>query len=185
MLVPILPTTKEDIEEIISLESIKDFCREIGESNNASLEDMLLSAIEEAEGVTNRQLFTATYELVLSTIKPIVYLPKNPIQEILEIKYLENGDYITMDKSDYFLHEELELGQVVFEKIPGIKEHKQAVKIKFKCGYKKTNFPHDLKQWLKVKVSTLNEFREEFVSGVSVNKVTHVDSVLFNHRIRP
>ncbi len=50
-------------------------------------------------------------------------------------------------------------------------------------GYRK-DFPNDLKQWLKVKVSTLFEFREEIVSGITISKTKHVDSILQRYRIR-
>ena len=64
-----------------------------------------------------------------------------------------------------------------------IKNHMKAVKITFTSGYLK-DFPNDLKQWLKVKVSTLFEFREEIVSGTIISKTKHVDSILQRYRIR-
>ena len=64
-----------------------------------------------------------------------------------------------------------------------MKNHKQAVRITFKSGYA-SNFPADLRQWLKVRVSTLYEYREELTAGVSIAKNNHVDSILQRYRIR-
>lgn len=184
MIVQKVAPIQADIDEILSLEDAKRFIRVVDTDDDADIQSFIDSAITEAQDITNRQFATATYELYLSEFKREIKLPKNPIQEIISIEYLDSSNsYITLDPTSYFLCEDLEIGVVVFRVIPGIKSERNAIRITFKCGYK-TNFPADLKQWLKVRVSTLFEYREELTAGISISKNNHVDSILQRYRIR-
>lgn len=186
MLVQIVAPGKDDISIILSLEEVKSFCRVVGNHDDKDLSSMTLAAINDAEDITNKQFATATYELYLENFKKEIRLPKNPIQDILEVSYLNvEGSYSILDSTSYYFYEDLERGVIVFEKIPGVKKHKKAVKITFKCGYsKEEDFPPLLRMWLKNRVSTFYEFREEFMSGTTVSNVSHVDDVLNRFKIR-
>lgn len=184
MIVQKVAPTKDDLDVILSLEEAKKFIRVIDTEDDEDIQSFINSAIAEAQDITNRQFATATYELYLSEFKREIKLPKNPIQEIISIEYLDSSNnYVLLDSSSYFLYEDLEIGTIVFKTIPGIRVEKKAVKITFKSGYT-TAFPADLKQWLKVRVSTLYEYREELTAGVSISKNNHVDSILQRYRIR-
>lgn len=184
MIVQKVAPTPTDIDEILSLEDAKRFIRVVDTDDDADIESFIDSAITEAQDITNRQFASATYELYLSEFKREIKLTKNPIQEIISIEYLDNSNsYITLDPTSYFLYEDLEIGVIVFRVIPGIKSERKAIRITFKSGYG-SKFPADLRQWLKVRVSTLYEYREEITSGVSIAKNNHVDSILQRYRIR-
>lgn len=184
MIVQKVAPTRTDIDEILSLEDAKRFIRVVETDDDADIQSFIDSAITEAQDITNRQFASATYELYLSEFKREIKLPKNPIQEIISIEYLDSlNSYITLDSDSYFLCEDLEIGVIVFRTTPGIKSERNAIKITFKSGYA-SNFPADLRQWLKVRVSTLYEFREELTAGVSIAKNNHVDSILQRYRIR-
>ena len=184
MIVQKVAPTQTDIDEILSLEDAKRFIRVVDTDDDADIQSFIDSAITEAQDITNRQFASATYELYLSEFKREIKLPKNPIQEIISIEYLDSSNnYVALDSSSYFLYEDLEIGTIVFKTIPGIRVEKKAVKITFKSGYG-SKFPADLRQWLKVRVSTLYEYREEIVIGTIVAKTNHVDSVLQRYRIR-
>ncbi len=184
MIVQKVAPAQTDINEILSLEDAKKFIKVIGTDDDADIQDFINSAITEAQEITNRQFASATYELYLSEFKREIKLPKNPIQEIISIEYLDSSNnYVVLDSTSYFLYEDLEIGTIVLKTIPGIRVEKKAVKITFKSGYI-TNFPADLRQWLKVRVSTLFEYREELTAGVSIAKNNHVDSILQRYRIR-
>ncbi len=184
MIVQKVAPEQTDIDFILSLDEAKRFIRVIDTEDDLDIQSFINSAIAEAQDITNRQFATATYELYLSEFKREIKLPKNPIQEILSIEYLDSSNnYITLDSNSYFLYEDLEIGTIVFRTIPGVRVEQKAVKITFKSGYV-SDFPADLKQWLKVRVSTLYEYREELTAGVSISKNNHVDSILQRYRIR-
>ncbi len=187
MLVQKVAPLKEDIDKILSLDEAKEFIRVSDNEEDKDIQSFINSAIAEAEGITNRQFAKATYELYLSNFpRENFKFPKNPIQEIVSIEYMDlEGNYQTIDQSGYYLFTRYEVGHIVFNIFPSfkIKNHMKAVKITFTSGYLK-DFPNDLKQWLKVKVSTLFEFREEIVSGAIISKTKHVDSILQRYRIR-
>lgn len=187
MIVQKVAPTQTDIDEILSLEDIKSFIRVIGTEDDEDIRSFLSSAITEAEDITNRQFAKATYELYLPNFpRENFCFPKNPVNEIVSIEYMDlDGNYQTIDSSTYYLYKKYEVGQIVFDVLPNvqIKWHKQAIKITFTSGYE-NNFPADLKQWLKVRVSTLFEYREELTAGVSVAKNNHVDSILQRYKIR-
>ncbi len=187
MIVPKVVPTQTDIDEILSLEDAKRFIRVVDADDDADIQSFIDSAITEAQDITNRQFASATYEMYLSNFpRENFKFPKNPVQEIVSIEYMDiNGVYQTIDSTSYYLFHEYEVCKIVFYTFPVItmKNHKQAVRITFKSGYA-SNFPADLRQWLKVRVSTLYEYREELTAGVSIAKNNHVDSILQRYRIR-
>ena len=187
MLVMKVAPLESDINSILSLDSAKEYLRVLDNDEDNTITSCILSAISEAEGLTNRQFATATYELCLSNFPGENFkFPKNPIQEIVSIEYMDlEGNYQVIDSSSYYLFREYEVGKIVFNTTPNvqIKNHKQAVKITFKSGYL-NKFPADIKQWLKVRVSTLFEYKEELVIGTIVAKTNHVDAILQRYKIR-
>ncbi|UTJ05394.1 head-tail connector protein [Arcobacter roscoffensis] len=181
----VAPTT-ESIEAILSLEDAKEFANIVGAHDDKVMSDLIKAAINDAEDITNRQFASATYELTLPKFTQNMRLPKNPIQGVSKIEYMDqDGNYQTLETANYFFYEELEVGTLVFENLPGLKVHPQAVKITFTSGYETADkFPAMLRQWLKVRVNTLYEHREELVLGTISTKLGHVDSVLDRYRIR-
>ncbi|MFY4862410.1 head-tail connector protein [Aliarcobacter butzleri] len=180
--------TQTEIDAILSLASAKEFLKVVDTDEDNTIKDNILSAIAEVQGYTNRQFAKATYELYLPNFpRENFKFPKNPVNEIISIEYMDlNGDYQTLDESTYYLYEQYQVGKVEFEKYPNIqiKQHKKAVKITFTCGYSEAEFPKDLRQYLKVKVSTLFEFKEEIVSGTIISKTNHIDSIIEKYKIR-
>ena len=188
MLVQKVAPTQTDIDAILSLASTKKFLRIVDNEEDETIKENILSAISEAEGLTNRQFAKATYELYLPNFpRGNFKFPKNPINEIISIEYMDlNGNYQTLDVSTYYLYKQYEVGKIEFEEYPNvqIKQHKKAVRITFTCGYSESEFPQDLRQYLRVKVSTLFEFREGIVSGTIISKTNHVDSIIEKYKIR-
>ena len=187
MIVQKVAPTQTDIDNILSLALAKKFIKVIDIEDDADIQDFINSAITEAQGITNRQFASATYEMYLSNFPGENFkFQKNPVQEIVSIEYMDiNGVYEAIDSTLYYLFHEYEVGKIVFNTTPNVqmRNHKKAVRITFKSGYT-TNFPADLRQWLKVRVSTLYEFREELTAGVSIAKNNHVDLILQRYRIR-
>jgi len=184
MLVQKIAPTENDISKILSLSTAKSFMRIVGDDDNDDIQSMILGAIKEGEDCTNRQFATSTFELYLETFKDELQLPKNPIASIEKIEVLDvDMSYKLLDDSSYYFYEKNEVGTIVFTNRPTTLIHKKAVKITFTSGYGEY-FPEDLRSWLKVRVSTLFEFREEIYIGATVNKTEHIDKILNRYKIR-
>lgn len=179
---------QDQTTDILSLDQAKTFMRIVDAEDDIDIQSFIDSAIKEAEEITNRDFANATYELYLSSLPSENFkFPKNPVNEIVSIEYMDlNGIYQTIDPTTYYLSNIYEIGHVLFQEYPtvNIKNDRKAVRMTFKSGYPNNSFPSDLRQWLKVRVSTLYEIREEITIGVSVSKNNHVDSILQRYRIR-
>lgn len=185
MLITKVAPTKEDIEAIFSVANAKSFMRIIGDEDNDTISSMIMSAFTEANDRTNRNLVTATFELYLASFRNEISLPKNPLQEIVSVEYMDmDNNYEVLESENYYVYEKHGVDTLVFTSYQAVPNHKKAVRITFKSGYKSTEFPEDLKSWIRVKVSTLYEYREEFVLGTIVAKTSHVDSVISRYKIR-
>ncbi len=185
MLVQKIAAIQDDIDAILSIADAKSFMRIIGDDDNDLIGSMIKSAITEANDRTNRNLVTATFELYLPKFDAEIELPKNPIKEIVSIEYMDlEGNYTALDSTNYYLWQNNGVDILVFDYYLDVVEHKKAVKITFKSGFLAAEFPEDLKQWLKVRVSTLYEYREQFLLGVAIASVPHVDAVLSRYKIR-
>jgi len=174
----VAPTT-----EPITLVEAKAFLRVLGSDDDALITTMIAQATKHVENVVNRQLIRATYELYTDGF--ITKLPKNPIQSIEKIEYMdENEVYQLLDASLYYLYEELEIGKIEYKDLPGLLTHKKAVKITFVCGH--TSVPEPIQAYIKVKVSTLYEFREQFIVGASVShpKDDFIENLLSPYKIK-
>lgn len=142
--------------EPISLTEAKHFIRayEDETQDDSMIEAMIKTAREYAENYTNRQLMTATFELITSKFIQDMKLQKNPIQSISKIEYMdENGDYQTLSTDNYYLYFDAEIGKIHFEDLPSIKDDKRAVKITFISGY--TTVPSSILHYIKLTISTM------------------------------
>lgn len=172
------------IKEPIALEEAKDFLRVLDNDSDALISSLIVAVREHIENVTNRQLEIATYELFDEDF--IFKLPKNPIKSIDSIEYMdEDGTYVAMSDDNYYLYENLGIGHIAYEDLPLVLEHKKAVKITFTAGYSKV--PEAIKQYMKVKISTLFENREQYVVGASISNFgdSFIENLLLPYRIRP
>lgn len=189
-----LVQTVAPVQEPISLTEAKDFLRVLDNDSDALISSLIVAVREHVENVTNRQLESATFELYAETF--ISKLPKNPINSILKIEYMDEfGFYNTLDPLLYYLYEEYGIKKIMFldmdvnfnftdSKFPTIQKHKEAVKITFTSGY--TTVPEAIKQYMKVKISTLYENREQFVIGVPISEFGHsfVENLLSPYKVR-
>ena len=171
------------LTEAITTADAKVFLRIMGTQDDALINSMIAQATKHVENIINRQLMRATYELYTDGF--ITKLPKNPIQSIEKIEYMdENEVYQLLNASLYYLYEELEIGKIEYKDLPGLPTHKKAVKITFVCGH--LSVPAPIEAYIKVKVSTLYEFREQFIVGASVShpKDEFIENLLSPYKIK-
>lgn len=170
-------------ESAISLTTAKAALRILNTDEDDLITDIISSVEEHAQNILNRQLEVATYELYTNDF--ISTLPKNPIKSISKIEYMDtDGAYVELDSSTYYLYSHNGIGCINYGFIPSTKEHQRAVKITFVCGY--DTIPAPIKTYLRVKVSTLYENREEYVIGVSIAEFGNkfIENLLAPYKIR-
>lgn len=175
--------TVAPIAEPLTLEETKAFLRILDVNDDLLIASMISTAREHVENVTNRQIEVATFELYADCF--ISKLPKNPVQSIVKIEYMdENGSYVELLSSSYYLYEKSGISFIEYTSKPTVKTHKKAVKITFTSGY--LQVPEAIKQYLKVKISTMFENREEFVIGANISSFggNLIENLLSSYRIR-
>ena len=180
-----LVQTVAPTQEPLTLSEVKEFVRVLDDDSDTILTSLIVSVREHVENVTNRQLCVATYELFSNRF--ISRLQKNPIKSIDKIEYMdESGDYQTLSASSYYLYEENGVGYIEYDSdfIPFLVEHKKAVKITFTSGY--DTIPESIKQYMKVKISTLFENREQYVVGVSISDFggNFIENIIGQYKVR-
>ena len=169
--------------EPITLEEAKAFLRVLHSDDDALISSIITAVIEHVENVTNRQLVIATFEL--KNYNFVCRLPKGSLQSVSKIEYLDaNGDYIILDSTKYYEYMDNGLGYIEYLEIPYIPTHREAVKITFIAGY--TIVPETIKQYMKVKIATLYENREEYVIGASISNFGNefIENILSSYKIR-
>lgn len=162
--------------EPITLDETKEFLNMLGiTDDDALITTFMESARGYAEKYTNRQLVTATYELYSSEFIQDLTMPKNPIQSISSIEYMdETGSYVPLSTDDYYLYGSDDIFKIYFDTLPSHKKHKEAVKITFIAGYgDATDVPTTIKTFLKILVSNMYENRDLYVTGVSIETMAN------------
>lgn len=173
-------------QEPITLDEAKLFMKVIEDDEDDLINVMIVASREYVENYTNRQLMSATFELTNDSIYSGMALPKNPVQSITKIEYMDlEGNYQIMSEDDYYSYIENEITKLHIEAMPNYKQDKRAFKITFVSGY--LTIPSSIKTYMKMQVSTMYENREQYVIGVSVetNANPMLDKLLDFYRIRP
>jgi len=175
--------TVAPIAEPLTLVEVKAFLRILDDTDDLLLGTLITTIRSHVENITNRQLGSATFELYASDF--VTKLPKNPIDSISKIEYMDaNGNYILLDNTTYYLYENNGLGRIDYDTIPTVQDHKKAVKITFISGY--TTIPEAIKSYMKVKIATLYENREEYVIGANIAEFGNkfVENLLSSYKVR-
>ena len=167
-------------QNAISLADAKGFLRVLESDDDAMIQEIINAVEEHTQNILNRQLEVATYELYTDDL--ISKLPKNPIKSVDKIEYVdENGVWNVLDDTSYYLYERNGIGYISYSVVPAVK----AVKITFTVGYDVV--PAPIKSYMRVKISTFYENREEFVIGVSSSTLGNgfIDNLIKPYRIMP
>ena len=152
----ITPPTKQQV----TLEEAKNFCRILGNDDDAIISLLIDAATDYAQNVTGRQLCKES---------PL-RLPKAPLKAITSVTC--NGVSL-----DYALHYDYDVAFIEFSATDD-------VTITYECGYDVV--PKSLQAWCLNKVSTLYENREGIVVGLSVAEVPSgmIDCILDHYKVR-
>lgn len=178
--------TVAPLSEPVTLAEVQSFSVVFEADDDALLTSLITVAREDAENYMNRQIMTATYELFTDCFVQDMKMPKNPIQSISKVEYMDDlGVYQILSSSEYYIYGDADISKIHFEAMPSHKVHKRAIKITFLSGY--TTVPETIKIYIKHIVSTMFENREKFVVGVSVNEMVGnmYKRMLDQYRVQP
>lgn len=178
-----LNQTVAPASEPLTLSEVKEHLRVLHADDDAYIGLLITTVREHIENVTNRQLVIATFELLNSYF--VSKLPKGSLQSVTKIEYLdENGDYVVLDTTKYYEYADNGIGHIEYLDIPSIPTHREAIKITFNAGY--TTVPEAIKQYMKVKIATLYENREEYVIGASISDFGNefIENMISSYKIR-
>jgi uncharacterized phiE125 gp8 family phage protein len=182
--------------EPVALEDAMNFCRIDSDADVITLNGMIITARQEAEKITRRQLITATWELRLDEFPcgyGSIYLPMPPLQSVSSVKYLDQSgvEQTLVEDTDYLVDTYSEPARITpaFDQVwPPILPVINAVRIVFIAGYgdADTDVPDSIRNWIKLFIGSLYENRElDIVSNVA-QAYTHLpflDSLLDNYRV--
>ena len=178
-----LVQTVAPTQKPITLEEAKAFLRVTDTADDATINLLIGAVTDHVENVTNRQLNTATYELYSNNL--ITKLPKNPIQSLSKIEYMDvDGSYVELDDTTYYLYENNGVALINYSEFPSIYVHEKAIKITCVSGYVKV--PDAIKSYMNVTISTLYENREKFFVGASIAEFSNefIENMLSSYRVR-
>ncbi|WP_045726751.1 MULTISPECIES: head-tail connector protein [Xanthomonas] len=194
------------IAEPVSLAQVKLHLRVDVAEDDALILALISSARQMAETLTNRQLLSATWNLVLDAFpgpsligvpagttysipEHAILIAKGPVQAVTSIVYQDmNRNLVTLPPTDYVVTSTDDLtritpifGQTWQPTLPQI----GAVNVQFLAGYAdSTQVPEGIKHWIKLRVDSLYNQRGEvaFTRG-NMSKLPYVDALLDPYRI--
>lgn len=193
--------------EPVTLADAKTHLRVIDSSEDALISMMIEAARRHAEMVTQRQIITATWKLVLDAfpgpsligVPPgvgyslpahAILLEKSPVASVISIKYLDmSGVQQTMPATDYTVDTSSEPARItpVFGKIwPIPLPQIGSVEITFQAGYGgPAAVPAGIKQWMLVRIGSLYENREEvaLMNRGKLEPLPFIDGLLDPYRV--
>ena len=175
--------TVAPLTEPLTLEEVKEFLRVLDNDSDTLISALIIAVREYVENITNRQLEVATFEIISEDL--FSQLPKGSLKSVEKIEYLDEAlNYVEFDTSKYYTYINNGIGYISFSEAPTIQDHKQAVKVTFVCGYDVV--PEAIKAYMKVKISTLFENREQFVIGASISDFGSgfIENLLSPYKIR-
>lgn len=171
----ISPTT-----EPISLTEAKLHLRVDSNEDDVLISTLISAARQSAEMLTGCQLVTARWQYGTDSFPAMgqpIYLPKNPVQSIINIEYLDlSGILQNLATQDYTVDRNSQPARIApsFGKswpiaLPQI----GAVKIIFDAGYgSAADVPDGIKAWIKLRVGSLYACREELSSSTRTDATT-------------
>ena len=193
--------------EPVSLAEAKLHLRVDFDEDDALIQALISAARQAAEMLTQRQLVTARWRMVLDSFPGCglmgvpagqtftlpghaILIPKSPLQSVVEIRYLDMaGVSQVMPSAHYTVDKACEparitpaFGQIWPVALPQI----GAVGVIFDAGYGTASaVPEGLKSWIKLRVGSLYGHREEVATLTRgrIDALTFVDSLLDGYRV--
>lgn len=180
-------------EEPISLAEAKLHLRVDSDEDDALISTLISAARQSAEMLTGCQFVTARWQYGMDSFSGAnqsIHLPKNPVQSIISIEYLDlSGTLKNLALQDYTVDRNSQPARVAptFGKSwPITLPQLGAVTVTFDAGYGlAADVPEGIKAWIKLRVGSLYACREELSSSTRADATTlsFFNSLLDPYRI--
>lgn len=170
---PVLVTAPAKLA--VTLGELKSHARIDNDLQDANLYAWLLSAIDEAQKETGRQLVNAVFDETFNTWPCgdawgdlALRLYWAPLVSVASVKYLDTaGAQQTLDPANYRVDTIRAPGRVVFKRataFPSLYDDSQTIVVRYTAGYgaEMHTVPEPIRQWIIVRVVTRDAFREAF-----------------------
>ena len=193
--------------EPVSLAEAKLHLRVDFDDDDSLIQVLISAARQAAETLTNRQLVTARWRMVLDSFPGpslmgvpagqtftlpghAVLLPKSPVQSVVEIRYLDMaGAWQVMPAANYTVDCACEPARItpVFGQIwPIALPQIGAVSVIFDAGYGNASaVPEGIKTWIKLRLGSLYVHREEVASMTRgrIDPLPFIDGLLDPYKV--
>ena len=193
--------------EPVSLAEAKLHLRVDFDEDDALIQVLISAARQAAEMLTQRQLVTARWRMVLDSFPGCglmgvpagqtftlpghaILLTKSPVTSVVEIRYLDMaGIWQVMPAANYTVDNACEPGRItpVFGQIwPIALPQIGAVSVIFDAGYgSAADVPEGLKSWIKLRLGSLYAHREEVASMARgrIDPLPFVDGLLDPYKV--
>ena len=193
--------------EPISLVEAKLHLRVDFDDDDTLIQVLISAARQAAETLTNRQLVTARWRMVLDSFPGpslmgvpagqtftlpghAILIPKSPLQSVVEIRYLDMaGVSQVMPSAHYTVDKTCEPARItpVFGQIwPVALPQIGAVSVTIDAGYgSAADVPEGLKSWIKLRLGSLYAHREEVASMARgrIDPLPFVDGLLDPYKV--
>jgi len=169
--------------EPVSVGEIREHLRIDSTREDRLLESYTKAAVSYGENHTKRDFMEKTRKLVLDNFKTIIELPRPPLSTaasnvLIEYTNTTGGAGICVKSSistcNYVVDYNSEPGRIILGygyTWPDVQPIKNAVQITYKTGYandtvsSNVTTPEPIKQWIKVRVGQMHQFREPVIVG--------------------
>ena len=193
--------------EPVSLAEAKLHLRVDFDEDDALIQALICAARQAAEMLTQRQLVTARWRMVLDSFPGsglmgvpagqtftlpghAILIPKSPQQSVVEIRYLDMaGAWQVMPAANYTVDSVCEPARItpVFGQIwPIALPQIGAVSVIFDAGYGNASaVPEGIKTWIKLRVGSLYVHREEVASMTRgrIDPLPFIDGLLDPYKV--
>ena len=193
--------------EPISLVEAKLHLRVDFDDDDSLIQVLISAARQAAETLTNRQLITARWRMVLDSFPGpslmgvpagqiftlpghAVLLPKSPVASVVEIRYLDMANaWQVMPAANYTVDNVCEPARItpVFGQFwPIALPQIGAVSVIFDAGYGNASaVPEGIKTWIKLRVGSLYVHREEVASMTRgrIDPLPFIDGLLDPYKV--
>lgn len=152
------------------------------------LQSLIEVATEEAEHQLGRALITQTWRLTLDALTPVIILPRQAVQSVESIKYLDaSGVQQTLPANMYQLTgwDNRVIIAAHGATWPSVRGDADCVEVRWVAGYGAAfdDVPMPIRQWMLIRIGTLYEHREEIITGTMVSNTPFVDRLLDRYRV--
>jgi len=179
----------------LTLDEAKLHLRVDGTAEDDLIKQIVMAAQGAAERIMGRAIMPQTWRLSLDAFPTsdagVIKLLKPPVSAVSRIAYVDQSDaLLTLDPSQYRFYPESDLyglvGPALGAAWPKAASQPQSVRIDFTAGYESANAVPDLiKAWIKLRVGTLYEQREdEVLQYGGAAKLTFADFMLDDFVVR-